>query len=314
VFESTVFPGLTEEICRPILAATSGLEAGRQFHVGYSPERINPGDREHTLARVVKVISAEDEATLERVAAVYAPIVPAGLHRASSIQVAEAAKVIENTQRDLNIALMNELAVIFDRLGLSTREVLAAAQTKWNFLRFTPGLVGGHCIGVDPYYLTARAEAAGYTPEVILAGRRINDGMGRFVAQRVLKTLTKQGRPLTGARVAILGLTFKEDVGDLRNSRVPDILDELAQFGVHALIHDPGADPAEARALCGVEFTGLDRLGSLDALILAVPHRHYLAMGAEALSAMVAVGGVLADVKGVLAPAEIRPDITYWSL
>ncbi|HWK45820.1 MAG TPA: nucleotide sugar dehydrogenase [Stellaceae bacterium] len=314
VYESTVFPGLTEGICRPILAAASGLEPGRDFHVGYSPERINPGDRDHSLARVVKIVSAEDQATLDRVVAVYGPIVPAGLHRAPSIQVAEAAKVIENTQRDLNIALMNELAMIFDRLGLSTRDVLAAARTKWNFLGFTPGLVGGHCIGVDPYYLTARAEAAGYTPEVILAGRRINDGMGRFVAQRVLKSLTRVGRPLTGARVAVLGLTFKEDVGDLRNSRVPDILSELSEFGIHALVHDPSADPVEARQLCGVDLTALDQLGPLDALILAVPHRQYLAMGTAALVEMVAFGGVLADVKGVLDPAAMRSDIAYWSL
>ncbi len=314
VFESTVYPGVTEEICRPILAATSGLTAGRDFTVGYSPERINPGDRDHTLARVVKVVAAEDAATLDRMAAVYGAIVPAGLHRAPSIQVAEAAKVIENTQRDLNIALMNELAVIFDRLGLSTRQVLAAAETKWNFLRFTPGLVGGHCIGVDPYYLTARAEAAGYTPEVILAGRRINDGMGRFVAQRVVKLLTRSTRSLKDAQVAILGLTFKEDVADLRNSRVPDILAELAEFGIVPLVHDPQADPVEAADMLGIELVPIERLVDLDALILAVPHREFRALGADALAALLGPGGVFADVKSMLDPAALPSGITYWSL
>ncbi|MBV8120068.1 MAG: nucleotide sugar dehydrogenase, partial [Alphaproteobacteria bacterium] len=231
VFESTVYPGVTRDICGPLLASASGLIQGVDFKLGYSPERINPGDEEHRLETIVKIVAGQDDETLERVAAVYQQIVEAGVHRAASLEVAEAAKVIENTQRDLNIALMNELAVIFDRLGIPTREVLAAACTKWNFLRFTPGLVGGHCIGVDPYYLTARAEAAGYYPQVILSGRRINDGMPGFVAQRLVKLLIAAERPVKGARVGIIGLTFKENVRDLRNSRVPDIVAELREFG-----------------------------------------------------------------------------------
>ncbi|MCA1597213.1 MAG: nucleotide sugar dehydrogenase, partial [Chloroflexi bacterium] len=238
VYESTVYPGVTEEICGPVLERASGLRQGIDFKLGYSPERINPGDREHTLDRIIKVVSGEDPATLERVSAVYSAIVPAGLHKAPSIKVAEAAKVIENTQRDLNIALMNELALIFDRLGIRTRDVLDAAGTKWNFLKFTPGLVGGHCIGVDPFYLTKKAEEVGYHPEVILAGRRINDSMGEHLAQRMVKLLIHADLPVRGARVGILGLTFKENVSDIRNSRVPDIVKELQQFGINPLVHD----------------------------------------------------------------------------
>src|SRR6516225_5627181 len=273
VFESTVYPGLTREVCGPLLAKASGLRQGVDFKLGYSPERINPGDKQHRLETIVKIVAGEDAQTLERIAAVYGQIIGAGLYRASSIEVAEAAKVIENTQRDVNIALMNELAIIFDRLGIPTKEVLEAAGTKWNFLPFTPGLVGGHCIGVDPYYLTARAEAAGYYPQVILSGRRINDGMGPFIAQRLVKMLIDAERRVKGAKVGVIGLTFKEEVPDLRNSRVPDILAELRSFGVNALVHDPMADREEALHEYGVKLVDLDAFKDLDALILAVPHR-----------------------------------------
>src|SRR5438105_1324474 len=273
VFESTVYPGLTREFCGRLLAKHSGLRQGVDFKLGYSPERINPGDKQHRLETIIKIVAGEDEETLERVAAVYARIIKAGIHRASSLEVAEAAKVIENTQRDLNIALMNELAIIFDRLGIPTKEVLQAAGTKWNFLPFTPGLVGGHCIGVDPYYLTTRAEAAGYYPQVILSGRRINDGMGGFIAQRLVKLLIAAERPVKGARIGIVGITFKEDVPDLRNSRVPDIIAELRDFGIAPMVADPLADPAEAKREYGVELVALDHFTKLDGLILAVPHR-----------------------------------------
>jgi UDP-N-acetyl-D-galactosamine dehydrogenase len=314
VFESTVYPGLTREFCGPLLAKASGLRQGIDFKLGYSPERINPGDKEHRLERIIKVVAGEDEATRERVAAVYARIVDAGIYRASSLEVAEAAKVIENTQRDLNIALMNELAIIFDRLGIPTKEVLQAAGTKWNFLRFTPGLVGGHCIGVDPYYLTARAEVAGYYPQVILSGRRINDGMGGFIAQRLVKLLIAAERPVKGARVGILGITFKEDVSDLRNSRVPDIVGELREFGISALVADPLADPAEARREYGIELAPLEAFTELDGLILAVPHRVLGADGWEKFLAALAPGGVFVDVKSVVDRGRVPPELHYWSL
>jgi UDP-N-acetyl-D-galactosamine dehydrogenase len=314
VFESTVYPGLTREVCGPLLAKASGLRQGVDFKLGYSPERINPGDRQHRLETIVKIVAGEDDETLERLAAVYGRIVEAGLHRASSLEIAEAAKVIENTQRDLNIALMNELAIIFDRLGIPTREVLAAAGTKWNFLPFTPGLVGGHCIGVDPYYLTARAEAAGYYPQVILSGRRINDGMSGFIAQRLVKLLISAERSVKGARIGILGITFKEDVPDLRNSRVPDIVDELREFGISALVADPLADPDEARREYGIELVGLDRFSALDALILAVPHRVWGEPGWERLFAALAPGGVFVDVKSAVARDRVPPQVNYWSL
>ena len=314
VFESTVYPGLTREFCGPLLAKASGLRQGIDFKLGYSPERINPGDKEHRLETIIKVVAGEDEATRERVAAVYARIVDAGIYRASSLEVAEAAKVIENTQRDLNIALMNELAIIFDRLGIPTKEVLQAAGTKWNFLRFTPGLVGGHCIGVDPYYLTARAEAAGYYPQVILSGRRINDGMGGFIAQRLVKLLIAAERPVKGARVGILGITFKEDVSDLRNSRVPDIVGELREFGISALVADPFADPAEARREYGIELAPLEAFTELDGLILAVPHRVLGADGWEKFLAALAPGGVFVDVKSVVDRGRVPPELHYWSL
>jgi UDP-N-acetyl-D-galactosamine dehydrogenase len=313
VFESTVYPGVTEEICGPVLESASGLRRGRDFTLGYSPERINPGDREHGLERVVKVVAGEDSTTLDRVARAYGAIVPAGIHRAPSIRVAEAAKLIENTQRDLNIALMNELALIFDRLGLRTVDVLAAAGTKWNFLRFTPGLVGGHCIGVDPYYLTAKAEAVGYHPEVILAGRRINDGMGRFVAQKLLKLLAGAGRSMSQARVGVLGITFKENVPDLRNSRVPDIVAELREFGVNPIVHDPLASAAAAEQEYGIALSEIGEFRQLDAAVLAVPHREYLGPLRANLLGAVSAGGVFIDVKGALPPADL-PGVTYWSL
>jgi UDP-N-acetyl-D-glucosamine/UDP-N-acetyl-D-galactosamine dehydrogenase len=314
VFESTVYPGLTRDICGPLLAKASGLAGGIDFKLGYSPERINPGDKGHRLETIVKIVAGEDAETLERVAAVYGQIVEAGLHRAASLEIAEAAKVIENTQRDLNIALMNELAIIFDRLGIPTREVLAAAGTKWNFLPFTPGLVGGHCIGVDPYYLTARAEAAGYYPQVILSGRRINDGMGGFVAQRVVKLLIAAGRPVKGARIGILGITFKEDVPDLRNSRVPDIVAELREFGIAALVADPLADAEQAKREYGIDLVAVDALGGLDGLVLAVPHRVLAKAGWDKLFAALASGGVFVDVKSAIARDQVPENVLYWSL
>ncbi len=313
VYESTVYPGVTEELCGPVLEELSGLKAGVDFFLGYSPERINPGDKEHTFERIVKVVSAQDEASLERVARVYSMVVKAGVHRATSIRVAEAAKVIENTQRDLNIALMNELAQIFDLMGIRTADVLAAAGTKWNFLKFTPGLVGGHCIGVDPYYLTTKALALGYMPEVILAGRRINNSVGPFIAQTCIKFLSNNNVLLRSARVGVLGLTFKEDVPDLRNSKVPDILRELKQYGVEPMIHDPLGDPEEAHEEYGVRLSPLDNFRDLDALILAVSHREYLDEKSELLS-RVRDGGVVIDVKSALHPNMMTRGIRYWSL
>ncbi len=314
VFESTVYPGLTREFCGPLLATASGLKQGVDFKLGYSPERINPGDQQHRLETIVKIVAGEDEETLERVAGVYGRIIEAGIYRASSLEVAEAAKVIENTQRDLNIALMNELAIIFDRLGIPTKEVLQAAGTKWNFLPFTPGLVGGHCIGVDPYYLTARAEAAGYYPQVILSGRRINDGMGGFIAQRLVKLLIAAERPVKGARIGIVGITFKEDVPDLRNSRVPDIVTELREFGITASVADPLADPAEAKREYGIDLVPLAALTELDGLILAVPHKILGRAGWERLFVTLSSGGVFIDVKSVMSRDSVPKEIHYWSL
>jgi UDP-N-acetyl-D-galactosamine dehydrogenase len=314
VFESTVYPGLTREFCGPRLAAASGLRQGIDFKLGYSPERINPGDKQHRLETIVKIVAGDDSETLERVARVYERIVEAGVYRASSLEVAEAAKVIENTQRDLNIALMNELAIIFDRLGIPTKEVLQAAGTKWNFLPFTPGLVGGHCIGVDPYYLTARAEAAGYYPQVILSGRRINDGMSGFIAQRLVKLLIAAERPVKGARIGILGITFKEDVPDLRNSRVPEIVAELREFGIAASVADPLADPAEAKRQYDIDLIPLGTLTRLDGLILAVPHGVIGEGGWPRLFASLVPGGVFVDVKSVVARDKVPSGVHYWSL
>ncbi|MFO0597004.1 MAG: nucleotide sugar dehydrogenase [Myxococcaceae bacterium] len=314
VYESTVYPGVTEDICGPILSKVSGL-ARSDFKLGYSPERINPGDKQHTLERITKVVSGEDAPTLERVAATYGAIIDAGVFRATSIKVAEAAKVIENTQRDLNIALMNELALIFDRMGIRTRDVLAAAGTKWNFLKFTPGLVGGHCIGVDPYYLTTKAEELGYQPQVILAGRRINNEMGPYVAQRTVKLLVHQGLPVKGARVGVFGLTFKENVADIRNSKVPDILKELKEFGIDAKLTDPYADPAETKHEYGLGLTKLEEMKDLDALILAVSHHQYVGQPLSFLIDRIKPGGVLVDVKSAIDPAQVPAGrVSYWCL
>jgi UDP-N-acetyl-D-galactosamine dehydrogenase len=314
VYESTVYPGVTETICGPVLAKFSGLQQGVDFKLGYSPERINPGDKAHTLEKIIKVVAAEDAETLERVASVYSAIIEAGVYRVASIKVAETAKVIENTQRDLNIALMNELALICDRLGIRTKDVLAAANTKWNFLPFTPGLVGGHCIGVDPYYLTSKAEELGYHPQVILAGRRINDSMGAYLGQRLVKLLVQASLPIKDARVGILGLTFKENVSDLRNSRVPDIVAELRQFGINPLVHDPLADSQEAQQEYGIDLVNWQDLSNLDALILAVTHQAYRDMSCDQLLACLRSGGVLMDVKSIFDPAILPPNVNYWSL
>jgi UDP-N-acetyl-D-galactosamine dehydrogenase len=312
VFESTVYPGVTEEVCGPILDEKSGLRNGVDYFLGYSPERINPGDKEHSFEKIMKVVSGQTDETLDRVARVYGSVVTAGVHRAPSIKVAEAAKVIENTQRDLNIALMNELALIFDRMGIRTQDVLEAAGTKWNFLRFAPGLVGGHCIGVDPYYLTTKAQELGYLPEVILAGRRINNNVGPFIAQKCVKLLTAIDVPMRKARVGILGLTFKENVPDLRNSKIPDIVAELGQYGIDAMVHDPLGDPREAHEEYKIEITPLDKLKDLDAIILAVAHKEYLAQP-EAIFARVRDGGVVIDVKSVL-PKKPPRGLRLWSL
>jgi UDP-N-acetyl-D-galactosamine dehydrogenase len=314
VFESTVYPGVTEDVCGPILERASGLKRGVDFKLGYSPERINPGDKEHTLEKITKVVSGEDAASLERVANAYGAIIDAGVHRAPSIKVAEAAKVIENTQRDLNIALMNELAIIFDRIGIRTADVLAAAGTKWNFLKFRPGLVGGHCIGVDPYYLTMKAQQLGYQPEVILAGRRINNNVGSYVAQRLVKLLIEADITVKNARVGVLGLTFKEDCNDIRNSKVPDILRDLRGFGIAPMVHDPVASAPDALREYGVKLAPIEELVGLDAVILAVSHKWYLRLGQPGIQALIRDGGVLVDVKSVLDPTRTERTIRYWSV
>jgi UDP-N-acetyl-D-galactosamine dehydrogenase len=313
VYESTVYPGAIEEECIPVLAACSQLKPGADFSVGYSPERINPGDKEHRFETIVKVVSAQDSEALEIVAAVYGSVVTAGIHRAPSIKVAEAAKVIENTQRDLNIAFMNELSLIFNRLNIDTGDVLAAARTKWNFLPFQPGLVGGHCIGVDPYYLTFRAEKAGYHPEVILAGRRINDGMGQRVARECVRGLLR--RKGSGGIVTILGLTFKEDVPDIRNSRVVDIIRELGLFGLTVQVHDPLANPADARHEYDVTITELASLKPADAVILAVAHASYLEDGWSLVQKLLVGGeGIVLDVKMKLDRGSRPAGIELWRL
>lgn len=315
VYESTVYPGVTEDICRPELARISGLRAGADFKVGYSPERINPGDKLHTLDRVIKVVAGEDRETMETIAQTYAEIVEAGIYRAPSIKVAEAAKVIENTQRDLNIALMNELAIIFGKMGICTSDVLAAASTKWNFLSFRPGLVGGHCIGVDPYYLTHKAEELGYQPQVILAGRRINDYMGKYVAEQTVKLLARTHGSIKGAKVGVLGLTFKENIPDLRNSRVPDIIAELMEYGVEVRVHDPVADSVEAQKEYGLTICAEPELVNLDAVILAVAHEAYVAKDPAYFSAMLGNrDGVMVDVKSVFSAPDFPAGTLYWSL
>ena len=316
VYESTVYPGATEEVCLPILEKISGMKAGVDFKIGYSPERINPGDKEHTLERIIKVVAAQDTESLEVVANTYASVVKAGVHRASSIKVAEAAKVIENTQRDLNIALMNELALIFHRLGIDTKSVLEAAGTKWNFLKFSPGLVGGHCIGVDPYYLTTKAESVGYHPQVILAGRRINNGMGKFVAEQTMKLLSQLSRPVNQLKVGVLGLTFKENVPDLRNSKVPDIINELREYGVEVVVHDPIAESEEAVAEYGIHLVDWKGLKDLDGLIVAVAHRPFAEMSLTDLLKPLRSqkDGVLIDVKSILDSGKLPSSLKYWRL
>lgn len=315
VYESTVYPGCTEEVCVPILERESGLKGGVDFTVGYSPERINPGDKEHTFTRITKVVSGQDTRTLEIVAAVYGSVVEAGIHKAPTIKTAEAAKVIENTQRDLNIALMNELSLLFDRLGIDTQEVLAAARTKWNFLPFEPGLVGGHCIGVDPYYLTYKAGQVGFHPQVILAGRRTNDGMGQYVGAQVVKRLVKQGHVVQKSRVTVLGLTFKQNVPDLRNSLVAHVIRELASYAVAVQVHDAFADPAEAEEEYGVRLLPLERLEPAQAVVLAVPHRPYVEGGWPFIRKLLASGpAVVADVRGVLKAEEAPAACVYWRL
>jgi UDP-N-acetyl-D-galactosamine dehydrogenase len=297
VYESTVYPGATEEICIPVLEQASGLKWKQDFFVGYSPERINPGDRKHMLTNIIKVVSGDTPQTLEKVAAMYESIVEPGVHRCSSIKAAEACKVIENTQRDLNIALMNELAIIFDKIGIDTSEVLKAAGTKWNFLKFSPGLVGGHCIGVDPYYLTHKAEMLGYHPQVILAGRRINDGMGKFIAEQTIKNMIAAGSYIKGARVNVLGLTFKEDCADLRNSKVGDVINELKTYGVEVFVHDPYADAEEAMHEYGVRLFAWDELPRADAVVAAVSHHQLLSLPVEDIQKKLIKGGCFIDVK-----------------
>lgn len=314
VYESTVYPGVTEGVCGPVLEQKSGLVRGVDFKLGYSPERINPGDRNHSFEKIVKVVSGEDAETLDRVARTYGTVVDAGVYPAESIRVAEAAKSIENVQRDLNIALMNELALICDRIGIRTRDVLRAAETKWNFLPFEPGLVGGHCIGVDPYYLTALAEKVGYHPQVILSGRRINEGMGAFVAQRLVKMLSRRGAAGEAARVGILGFTFKQDVPDLRNTKVVDIVRELREFGIEPLVHDPLVPPETSASEYGVRLQPWEELTSLDAMLLAVPHREFLTKSPSDLLSPLRHEGVFLDLKSAVDPTEARPDVHYWSL
>ncbi len=315
VFESTVYPGATEEVCVPAIERHSGMKWKRDFFVGYSPERINPGDREHTLTRITKVVAGDTPDTLERVASMYGTIITAGVHRASSIKVAEAAKVIENTQRDLNIALMNELALIFHKIGIDTLEVLETAGTKWNFLPFRPGLVGGHCIGVDPYYLTHKADTLGYHPQVILAGRRINDGMGKFIAEQTVKQMIQAGRHVKGSNVNVLGLTFKENCPDLRNSRVIDVVRELASYGVTVHVHDPVADAKEALLEYGVVLKAWEELPEADAIVAAVAHRHFRERPIGDFAAKLAPNGLYVDVKCVADPAALRAlGLEVWRL
>jgi UDP-N-acetyl-D-glucosamine/UDP-N-acetyl-D-galactosamine dehydrogenase len=306
VYESTVYPGATEEVCIPVLERESGMKWKHDFFVGYSPERINPGDREHTLTKILKIVSGDTPETLDRVAKLYETIVEPGVHRAASIKTAEAAKVIENTQRDLNIALMNELAIIFERIGLDTAAVLEAAGTKWNFLRFKPGLVGGHCIGVDPYYLTHKAETLGYHPQVILAGRRINDGMGKFIAEQTIKKMIAQGCGIKGAKVNVLGLTFKENCADLRNSKVIDIIRELQSFGVEVFVTDPAAEADEAMREYGVRLHSFEALPRADAIVAAVAHDEFRRMPCDSLLSKLVERGAFIDVKACFNKAEIE--------
>jgi len=318
VFESTVYPGVTEEVCVPILEKESGLKCGVDFKVGYSPERINPGDKVHRLETITKIVSGMDEETLEEVAKVYELVVDAGVHRASSIKVAEAAKVIENSQRDINIAFMNELSIIFNKMGIDTKSVLEAAGTKWNFLKFFPGLVGGHCIGVDPYYLTYKAEQLGYHSQIILSGRRINDDMGKYVAESLVKNLIKADVAVKDARVAVLGFTFKENCPDTRNTKIIDIVNELREYGIEPLITDPVADKEEAEREYGISFAQDSDIKDMDAVVLAVSHAEYADITMEQIDGMYADNGkkkVLVDIKGILnREAYEKAGYLYWRL
>lgn len=314
VFESTVHPGATEDICGPELEKSSGLRCGIDFRLGYSPERINPGDKEHPLEKIVKIVAGQDEESLAEISSVYEKIIDAGVFRASSIKVAEAAKVLENTQRDINIALMNEMSKICDLIGIRTSEVLQAAGTKWNFLRFTPGLVGGHCIGVDPYYLTSKAQQLGYHPEMILAGRRINDGMAEHVASRLVQILARGLRPIASVRVGILGVTFKENVPDIRNSKIVDLYRAFERYGMSPIVHDPMADAAAMMDEYGVTLVAREDLIDLDVLILAVPHRKIMEKFWEMLDSTVVHGGILCDLKSAVDERALRSDLIYWAL
>lgn len=319
VYESTVYPGVTEDVCIPILERESGLKCGVDFKIGYSPERINPGDKVHRLETIVKIVSGMDEETLDEVAKVYELVVNAGVHRAESIKVAEAAKVIENSQRDINIAFMNELSIIFNKMGIDTKAVLEAAGTKWNFLKFFPGLVGGHCIGVDPYYLTYKAEMLGYHSQVILAGRRINDDMGKYVAENVVKKLIAAERPIKNAKVAILGLAFKEDCPDTRNTKVVDIINELKEYGITPVVCDPVADASEAKKLYGIEFVPMSEVRDMDAVVVAVAHEEFKKLNLSDIDKLFKKGDncnkVLVDVKGILCrKACEKENYNYWRL
>jgi len=316
VYESTVYPGVTEDVCVPILEKESGLKCGVDFKVGYSPERINPGDKLHRLENIVKIVSGMDEESLEEIAKVYELVVEAGVHRASAIKVAEAAKVIENSQRDINIAFMNELSIIFNKIGIDTKSVLEAAGTKWNFLKFFPGLVGGHCIGVDPYYLTYKAEMLGYHSQVILAGRRINDDMGKYVAENCVKNLIKSEKAVKNAKVAILGFTFKENCPDTRNSKVYDIVKELREYGIEPVVADPEADAAEAKMLYGIEFQDIKTVKNMDAVIMAVSHECFSKFTMAEVDGFFSNGKkVLLDIKGVLNRKEYEDaGYCYWRL
>jgi UDP-N-acetyl-D-glucosamine/UDP-N-acetyl-D-galactosamine dehydrogenase len=315
VYESTVYPGATEEVCIPVLERESGMKWKQDFNVGYSPERINPGDKEHTLTKILKIVSGDSPETLDKVAKLYETIIVPGVHRASSIKAAEAAKVIENTQRDLNISLMNELSIIFDKLGIDTTEVLEAAGTKWNFLKFKPGLVGGHCIGVDPYYLTHKAEMLGYNPQVILAGRRINDGMGKFIAEQTIKHMIAAGSYIKGAKVNVLGLTFKENCGDLRNSKVIDIINELKSYGVEVFVTDPQAESEEAVHEYGVPLLPWDDLPRADAIVAAVAHKEFAALSMEDFGKKLVKGGAFIDVKAAFdRKAIVEAGYKLWRL
>lgn len=316
VFESTVYPGVTEDICVPILEKASGLKCGEDFKIGYSPERINPGDKVHRLSTITKIVSGMDEETLDTIAEVYKIVVDAGVYKAESIKVAEAAKVIENSQRDINIAFMNELSIIFNKMGIDTQSVLEAAGTKWNFLKFYPGLVGGHCIGVDPYYLTYKAEQLGYHSQIILSGRRINDDMGKYVAENVVKSLIKSDKAVKNAKVAILGFTFKENCPDTRNSKIIDIIDELNEYGIEPVVTDPVADAAEANCLYGIELSDIDSIHSMDAVILAVAHEKFASFTRQEIDKFFGEGKkILIDIKGLMNRKEYeKAGYCYWRL